>query len=137
MIGSKGIVSHSWYGCHTHILRSDGKLERSTIGAVVFCPSGIYVSVSFKDKHHKTVNKHVSLPSILLLNILWTNIDIVSDTDLDMSEDIDFVPPPECKQLQIFEVTGNDIVLTADQKSALNTVSCELNIIIMRMRDML
>lgn len=132
MIGISGIGSHSWYGLHTHILRSDGKLERSKIGNIVFCPSGLYVSVSYKDHLKQTANKHVSLQSVILLNILWTNVDIVSDTELLIVDDKEFVPPPECSQLPILTVSTGDLSLSKEQNAVLGIVISEINMIIRR-----
>lgn len=100
------LSTHSWYGKYAHVFRSDGRVVRSKVGPIVLDSRyGVSLSVSFQSKR-KRQRKRVSPISVAALQVLWLNVDVVSDVDLsdDPMMDEDFVPPPECERLPDLQI---------------------------------
>jgi hypothetical protein len=95
------IDQHSWYGKHVHIFRSCGRVVRSTIKHLTVEDHGVYVRVEFLDKG-KWKTKDVSAVCIAAVQVLWLNVDIVSDMEGSGEEDYDMLfeaAPIECDRL--------------------------------------
>jgi hypothetical protein len=98
---------HSWCGKYTHIFRTDGRVVRAKVGELVLDPStgGFYFKTTFLDGTTPRV-KHVSPLTVAALQVMWSNVDVVSD--LELPEDLDtvtcFEPPPECDRLSALVV---------------------------------
>lgn len=101
--------NHTWHGCTAHLLRTDGRLVRCTINDIIFDSYGIYARVKFLDgKCMKT--KDVSLLMLLSLQILWLQVDIMSDEE-DSTEPIE-VSSLVTEKLPVFRLTQ---VITLDK----------------------
>ena len=66
---------------------------------------GVSLCVSFQSKR-KRQRKRVSPIGVAALQVLWLNVDVVSDVDFsdDPAADEEFVPPPECEKLPNLQV---------------------------------
>ena len=121
------IKHHVWYDKHAHIFRHNGRIIRAQIKELVFDDHRIYFKVVFKDKD-KEKNKHVGPVYIATLQVLWLNVDIVSDTELS-DDDASFYVPPECDQLtEHFDIysPNEKAKLTPSQVNALNSIKEEV-----------
>lgn len=115
--------NHSWYNKYTHMFRNNGKIVRGQIKELVFDEHNILFKIVFRDRNQQK-NKHVSPITIATLQVLWLNVDIVSDVELP--DDTSFYVPPECDELSsTFDITDGE-VLTDDQKHALDGLKLEL-----------
>ena len=100
-------VEHTWYQKHAHIFRTDGRVVRATVLQLVLEHGAIYLKVEFLDTHGVRKTKDVSPLTVACLQILWENVDVVSDMELpdDMEQVTDFVPPRECDHLPALAVS--------------------------------
>lgn len=83
-------ITHSWYGKYTHVFRSDGRVVRAQVQKIFVDRGSLLVRVAFAGH-----TKDVSPISIAALQVLWINVDVVSDVETAQ----DFRVPPECDQL--------------------------------------
>lgn len=83
-------ITHSWYGKYTHVFRSDGRVVRAQVQKIFVDRGSLLVRVAFAGH-----TKDVSPISIAALQVMWINVDVVSD----MEAAHDFRVPPECDQL--------------------------------------
>ena len=118
---------HSWCDKHAHIFRTDGRVVRAKVGELVLDTStgGFYLKTTFLEGTTRRV-KHVSPLTVAALQVLWSNVDVVSDVDLP--EDLDtvtcFDPPPECDRLPAFVVVPpSDTPLGAALQSCVEQVN--------------
>ena len=103
-------TNHSWYDKHAHIFRTDGRVVRATLGELVESPSGIYIKATFLHEQHSRI-KHVSPLTVAALQVMWVNVDVVSDVELpdDLDSVTDFVAPRECDRLPLLVVTQSKL----------------------------
>jgi hypothetical protein len=97
-------MNHSWYGKCAHIFRTDGRVVRSTLEHLLVQDGAVYIHVKFIGENGTIHTKDVSPIAIAALQILWMNVDVVSDVDIPDDEDAQFVPPPECERLPLLTV---------------------------------
>lgn len=120
------ISKHSWYNKYAHVFRNNGKIVRGQIKDLIFDEHTILLKVVFNDKNQQK-NKHVSPITIATLQVLWLNVDIVSDVELP--DDMSFCVPPECDELSTsFDITDVEVnrSLTGSQKHALDGLKLDL-----------
>jgi hypothetical protein len=101
-------VKHTWYNKHAHIFRTDGRVVRATLKQIVIInESAIYIKAEFVDDKGKTRSKEVSPLTIAALQVLWENVDVVSDVELpeDLENETSFIPPRECDRLPVLGVS--------------------------------
>ena len=99
---------HTWYNLHAHIFRSDSRCIRATLKQLVIInKSAIYIKAEFLDDHGKICTKDMSPVTVAALQVLWENVDVVSDVELpdDLENETNFVAPRECDRLPILEVS--------------------------------
>ena len=98
-------TKHSWYNMHAHIFRTDGRVVRAKLQDIVMENGGIYIAAHFTEKG-KNKYKHVSPITIAALQLLWINVDVVSDVELpdDIENSTNFIPPKECDRLPRLEM---------------------------------
>ena len=98
-------VQHSWYDKNAHVFRTDGRIVRAALKQLVFSGDAIYIRVQFMENGIVRC-KDVSLLMIASLQVLWVNVDVVSDVELpeDIEDVTDFIPPVECDRLPPFRV---------------------------------
>jgi hypothetical protein len=114
------IIHHTWYNKHAHIFRTDGRVVRAVLKQLVVEDNAIYIQVSFLDKGRTTKTKLTSPITVAALQIMWMNVDVVSDVDVPDGIDGDmdtFVPPPECDRLPPLEIRG--VQITSEMKCLL------------------
>jgi len=101
-------IHHSWRGKCAHIFRTDGRVVRATMGDLVLDNNAVYIGTTFFDDTGTERTKYMSPITIAALQVLWVNVDVVSDVDLPDSEDVhtvtDFTPPLECDRLPALNV---------------------------------
>lgn len=92
---------HTWYNKHAHIFRSDGRIVRATLKEFVFDRGAIYIKTEFMDGQGILRTKDTSPITIAALQVLWVNVDVVSDVELpeDFETVTDFIAPRECDRL--------------------------------------
>jgi hypothetical protein len=102
------LTNHTWYNKHAHIFRKDGRVVRALLKQLVIEKGGIYLTVSFVDRGQCIKTKQTSAITVAALQVLWMNVDVVSDVEsLTETDDIDtFIPPPECDRLPPLEIWG-------------------------------
>jgi hypothetical protein len=101
-------TKHTWYNKHAHIFRSDGRVVRATLKQLVIIhKSAIYIKAEFVDDHGKIRTKDVSPVTVAALQVLWENVDVVSDVELpeDLDNETNFIAPRECDHLPILDVS--------------------------------
>ena len=101
-------ILHNWYNKHTHMFRSDGRVVRVNIQELVSDQNHFCLKVLFL-ANKKNKKKYMSPISIASLQVLWNNIDVVSDEELPDNIDTvtDFIPPRECDHLPLWVVTNS------------------------------
>jgi hypothetical protein len=99
-------VRHTWYKKNAHIFRTDGRVVRATLQQLVLERGAIYIKAEFVDSNGVIKTKDVSPITVACLQVLWENVDVVSDMDIptDVEETTNFEPPPECDKLPPLEV---------------------------------
>ena len=101
-------INHTWYNKHAHIFRTDGRVVRATLKQLVILNGcAIYIRAEFVDEKGDTRSKDVSPVAVAALQVLWENVDVVSDVDLpdDLENETSFIPPRECDRLPVLEVS--------------------------------
>ena len=83
-------ITHSWYGKYTHVFRSDGRVVRARVQKIFVDRGSLLLRVSFAGH-----TKDMSPIAIAALQVMWINVDVVSD-DADIDQTQDFQLPPEC-----------------------------------------
>lgn len=101
---------HTWYDLHAHIFRTDGRVVRANLREIVIENGGVYIAAHFTEKGKKKY-KHVSPITIAALQLLWINIDVVSDVELpdDIENSTTFIPPKECDRLPSLDLEEDDL----------------------------
>lgn len=118
------VEKHSWNGLMTHVFRSDGRIYRARIGNLHFQKYCICFTVCMRGVH-KPVYKHVLPLEIAGIDVLWSNIDVLSDQE---SVDVDeFNLPVECSQDMPPLTLDASVVLTSDQRNAFNGLCLSIN----------
>jgi len=94
-------IHHTWYNKHAHIFRSDGRIVRATMKELVFDNGAIYIKTEFTDGKGLLQTKDTSPITIAALQVLWINVDVVSDVELpeDFETVTTFIAPRECDRL--------------------------------------
>ena len=96
MSSNNTIVGHSWVGVIAHIPRTNGSIIRARLGNIEIRPYHIGVRVHFRSKN-RAKTKLVSPLSIVALQVLWLNRDVVSDAECEKDDiynhAIDILPP--------------------------------------------
>jgi hypothetical protein len=102
------IIHHTWYNKHAHIFRKDGRVVRAVLKQLVIGQDGIYLTVSFLTRGQIVKTKQTSPITVAALQVLWMNVDVVSDVETPMDTDNDdtFIPPPECDRLPPLAIGG-------------------------------
>jgi hypothetical protein len=115
-------VKHTWYNKNAHIFRTDGRVVRAKLKQLVLERGAIYIRAEFVDSNGILKSKDVSPITVACLQILWENVDVVSDVELpmDMEHVTNFEPPPERDQLPELDVT---FVKTPEMKCMLIQVN--------------
>ena len=87
------------------MFRSDGRVVRVKIQELVSDQQHLCLKVLFLDRT-KNKKKYMSPISIASLQVLWNNVDVVSDEELPDNIDTvtDFTPPRECDYLPLWVV---------------------------------
>ena len=114
---------HSWYDSHAHVFRSDGRVVRATIKESVINDGGLMLKVLFIDKG-VLKRKYVSPITIATLQVLWINVDVVSDIETEDSvhDNDTFIPPMECDYLAKLSISGIQSDSTRAIISVVNTI---------------
>ena len=101
-------IRHSWYNKHAHIFRTDGRVVRATMKDIILDRGAVYMKTEFVDDAGNSRIKHMSPITVAALQVLWVNVDVVSDLDLPDTDDVDvvtnFIPPRECDRLPSLHV---------------------------------
>jgi hypothetical protein len=100
---------HTWFNKHAHIFRTDGRVVRATMKEIVLERDAIYIRTEFLDDTGMIKTKDTSPITVAALQVLWVNVDVVSDMELPDDFDIvtNFVPPRECDRLPPLDVYMN------------------------------
>jgi hypothetical protein len=115
-------TKHTWYGKQSHIFRTDGRVVRATLKQLVLERGAIYIKTEFVDNKGVLKTKDVSPITVASLQVLWENVDVVSDVELpdDVESVTDFLPPLESEHLPVLEVS---FVQTPEMKCLLLQVN--------------
>jgi hypothetical protein len=99
-------MKHTWYNQYAHIFRTDGRVVRATLKELVIEGDAIYIKTEFIDHTGAIKTKDTSPITIAALQVLWINVDVVSDVELpdDFDSVTDFTPPRECDRLPPLDV---------------------------------
>jgi hypothetical protein len=109
--------AHSWLNLSVHIFRTDGRVWRARIGHAILDDGVVALQAEFKDEGKK--KKKLVLPSsIAALQVLWVNVDVVSE---DEGPETTFNPTRECDRLPRLTVETKLSAANGAQLAAANT----------------
>lgn len=77
---------HTWNGYVAYILRTNGKITKAVLGDITFKPFGIYIKASFYENGRRR-KKDVDIITIGVLQLMWLNVDVMSDSESDRSDE--------------------------------------------------
>lgn len=127
MIDTLETIDHSWYNILTHCLRSDGTVTRARLKELVFFPHGIMIRASMSGQH---VHKDVDPTCIAFLQVMWLNVDVVSDDDT-VPTSSDYVPEECTVSLGSLVLSDSVLVkLNAAQRTAFRHITNQVNTIL-------
>jgi hypothetical protein len=118
-------IDHSWYNVVTHCLRSDGSVTRAKLKELVFFPHGIMIRVSMTGRN---AHKDVDPTCVAFLQVMWLNVDVVSDDEVTDKE----YAPEECTVSLGSLVLAETVLakLNEDQKAAFRHMTTQVNLIL-------
>jgi hypothetical protein len=104
-------INHTWFNKSAHVFRTDGRVVRAIMKELFMEGDAIYIKTDFFDPRHGTgiQTKDLSPITIAALQVMWVNVDVVSDMEFpeDMDSVTNFVPPRECDRLPPLDVYTN------------------------------
>ena len=118
-------IDHSWYNLVTHCLRSNGTVTRAKLKELVFFPHGIMIRVSMTGRN---AQKDVDPTCIAFLQVMWLNVDVVSDDEVPEKSYV----PEECT-VSLGSLVLSEVALSRlddDQKAAFRHITTQINLIL-------
>ena len=122
---------HSWFGRCVHILRSNGNISRAIIRDMNFKAHGIYFTAEIKCGGKSTRKKDVDAITIACIQLLWLNIDVVSESDSEEENVLDQCVQECSNHLPLMSVSPETFqTFNRDQKLAFSFLSMQIASII-------
>jgi hypothetical protein len=117
---------HSWYNKRTHIFRTDGRVVRAVLKELVFDVHGIYIKAQFSYNGRRCC-KHVCPITVAALQVMWVNVDVVSDIEFECDdENGTFQAPPECEQISHQLSIDDECDLDENQRTAFKCLTLSI-----------
>jgi len=80
------LEAHSWFQRQSHILRSDNRILRCTVQEIIIKDNRIQVNCTFRERG-KCKRKLVTPFALLLVQQMWSQLDVVSESEDDSDYD--------------------------------------------------